>query len=33
MADLAHIEGFPPSYASGTIGFRVARPASTSEGN
>ena len=26
MADLAHVEGFPPSYASGTIGFRVARP-------
>ena len=26
MADLSHIEGFPPSYASGTIGFRVARP-------
>ena len=27
MADLAHMEGFPPSYASATIGFRVARTA------
>ena len=33
MADLAHAEGFPPSYASGTIGFRVARPVSTSGRN
>jgi formylglycine-generating enzyme required for sulfatase activity len=33
MADLAHSEGFPPSYASGTIGFRVARPVLTSGRN
>ena len=26
MADLAHVEGFPPSHASGTIGFRIVRP-------
>ena len=30
MADLTHMEGFPPSHASATIGFRVARPVSTS---
>ena len=28
MADLAHMEGFPPSHASATMGFRVARPLS-----
>ena len=33
MADLTHMEGFPPSYASATIGFRVARPVSTSGRN
>jgi formylglycine-generating enzyme required for sulfatase activity/tRNA A-37 threonylcarbamoyl transferase component Bud32 len=29
MADLTHMEGFPPAYASATIGFRVARPLSS----
>ncbi|HJR36669.1 MAG TPA: bifunctional serine/threonine-protein kinase/formylglycine-generating enzyme family protein [Gemmatimonadales bacterium] len=33
MADLTHMEGFPPAYASATIGFRVARPLSTAGRN